>query len=305
MIRLKKWAGSFNEGEHRYFREDGLELKGVTGILHRRVFPDMYKDVPKSHLDNAADRGHMIHSRVQLYDLSGIGTDMREVANYARLREENGLEHIDSEYLVSDNEHYASAIDKVYHKIGTPENEVILGDVKTTSKFNREYVSWQLSIYADWFEAMNPGLIVTGLIGIWLREDNYRGSIAKIIPVERKPSEIVSELLLCDIEDREFKIDMMPTYITDNLDRLIWLKRSIDEMTAEKDAITKEILEKMQADQKDKVDTGVMLFTRKAGAVTNRFDTKLFKEEHSDLYEKYVKQSVGNETLQIKLRDSE
>ena len=76
-------------------------------------------------------------------------------------------------------------------------------------------------------------------------------------------------------------------------------------MTAEKDAITKEILEKMQADQKDKVDTGVMLFTRKAGAVTNRFDTKLFKEEHSDLYEKYVKQSVGNETLQIKLRDSE
>lgn len=305
MIRLKKWAGSFNEGEHRYFREDGLELKGVTGILHRRVFPDMYKDVPKYHLDNAADRGHMIHSRVQLYDLSGIGTDMREVANYARLMAENGLVHIDSEYLVSDNEHYASAIDKVYHKIGTPENEVILGDVKTTSKFNREYVSWQLSIYADWFEEMNPGLIVTGLIGIWLREDNYRGSIAKIIPVERKPSEIVSELLLCDIEDREFKIDMMPTYITDNLDRLIWLKRSIDEMTAEKDAITKEILEKMQADQKDKVDTGVMLFTRKAGAVTNRFDTKLFKEEHSDLYEKYVKQSVGNETLQIKLRDSE
>lgn len=300
---LNQWAGSFQEDGHRYFRKDGKELQGVTGILHRRVFPDLYRDVPKFHLDNAADRGHMIHSRVELYDMSGIGTDMREVANYARLREENGLEHIQSEYLVSDDEHYASAIDKVYHRIGTPKDEVVLGDIKTTAKFNREYVAWQLSIYAEFFEAMNPMLKVSSLIGIWLREDKTKGSIAKIIPVERKPAELVRELLMCDIEDREFKVDMMPAYITDNLDRLIWISETLKALTAEKEEITKEILERMQQDQKDKVDTGVMLFTRKAGAVTARFDSKLFKEEHKDLYDKYTKTSVGQETLQIKLRD--
>ena len=59
----------------------------------------------------------------------------------------------------------------------------------------------------------------------------------------------------------------------------------------------------MQDDKADKIDTGIVLFTRKAAAVTNRFDTKTFQAEHKDLYEKYVKQSVGSETLQVKVRE--
>ena len=305
MIRLNSWAGSFNEDEHRYFNKEGKELQGVTGILHRRLFKDTYKGVPQSVLDNAASRGHMIHSRIQLYDLSGMGTDMREVQNYARLIEQNGLEHICSEYLVSDEENYASAIDKVYHRKGDPDNLVVIGDIKTTFNFNREYVAWQLSIYADWLERMNPGVTVIGQIGLWLREDRTRGSIARVIPVERKPSELVHELLLCDIEDRDFKIDMMPQYISDNLDRLIWLTQSIKSMTEEKNRITEDILSSMQKDERDKIDTGVMLFTRNKGATRTTFNTTLFKAEHEDLYNQYTKVTKGAESLHLKIRDQE
>ena len=301
---LSQWAGSFHEGEHRYFRKDGKELQGITGMIKHMLFPDEYKGVSQETLAQAADRGHRIHSQVELYDNMGVGLNVPEVANYARLKEQYGIEVIASEYLVSDDENFATAIDKVCHIIGTPDDVAALGDIKTTYNFNREYVSWQLSVEAYFFEMLNPALHVGQLFGIWLREDRTRGSIAKIIPVERKPSEIIKELIDCAVNDKPFTIERMPQYISDNLDRLIFLQESIKAMTAEKEEIAKSILEQMQKDNMDKVDAGVVLFSRKAGAVKNTFDTKTFKEEHSDLYEKYVKQSVGSETLQIKVRES-
>ena len=303
MIKLNKWAGSFNADEHRYFREDGKELQGITGMLKQMLFKDEYKGVSQEVLQNAAERGHMIHSRIELYDMSGLGDDMPEVMAYARLRKMYDLEHIASEYLVSDDENYASAIDKVYHQKDTPDDEVVLGDIKTTYNFNRDYVSWQLSVYAYFFEMMNPDLKVGRLIGLWIRNDKTRGMIAKVIDVERKPAEVVRELIRCAVEDCEFKIEKLPSYISENLDRLIWLSETIKSLSEEKETIAKDILEHMQKDQRDKVDTGVVLFTKKSASVKNTFDSKLFKEEHSDLYEKYLKESVVAEQLQIKLRD--
>ena len=302
MIGLTKWAGSFDADGHRYFRNDGKELKGVTGMLKKMLFPDEYKGVAKSVLDNAKDRGHLIHSRIELYDNSGLGDDLPEVMGYARLMRAYQFEYIASEYLVSDDEYYASAIDKVYHETGAPDDEVVLGDIKTTYSFNRDYVSWQLSVYAYFFELMNPGLKVGRLVGLWIRNDAKRGMIEKVIDVERKPVEVVRELIRCSVEGREFSIEQAPAYISENLDRLIWITEAVKSLTEERDAITADILQNMQNEKRDKVDTGIMLFTRKAGATRTTFDTKRFKEQHADLYEEYSKTSTGSETLQIKLR---
>jgi hypothetical protein len=68
--------------------------------------------------------------------------------------------------LVTDGEHYASKIDAVYQG----EKGVILNDRKTTYHLDKEYVSWQLSIYAWMFERMNPGVEVEGLTATWMRE---------------------------------------------------------------------------------------------------------------------------------------
>ena len=301
-IVLNTWAGSFDEGEHRYFLGE-KELQGITGMIKRMLFPQEYSGVSQEVLQQAAERGHKIHSQVELYDNLGVGTNIPEVANYARLKGEYGLEWIASEYLVSDNENYATAIDKVYHVKDTPDDIVALGDIKTTYNFNREYVSWQLSVESVFFEDMNPHLRVGELFGIWLREDRTRGSIAKIIPVARKPAEICRELIRCSLSGEPFTIERMPQYISENLDRLIWINEAIKKLTEEKEAIYKDILGHMQDDKADKIDTGIVLFTRKAAAVTNRFDTKTFQAEHKDLYEKYVKQSVGSETLQVKVRE--
>ena len=301
-MNLVKWDGTFDASEHRYFNKDGKELQGVTGILKRRIFMDEYNGVSQAVLQNAADRGHMIHSRIELYDSMGVGDDMAEVQSYMRLIEENNLEWVASEYLVSDNEHYASAIDKVFHVKDTPDDEVELSDIKTTYRFNREYVSWQLSIYAYFFEMMNPKKKVVRLSGLWIREDDKRGSIAKYIPIERKPVEMVKELLICDIEDKAFNMVKLPMYISDNIDKLVFLNERIKALTDEKNAIVADILENMFKDGSDSIDTGVILFTRVAESTKNSFDTKKFQEEHKDMYEKYLKPSVTKANLRVTIR---
>lgn len=303
MIELNKWSGSFNEPTHQYFREDGKELSGVTGMLKKMLFNEEYKGVSESVLANAAERGSLIHKRIELYDAMGVGTDMPEVMNYANLKKEFGLECIASEYLVSDDENYASAIDKVFHKAETPEDEVVLGDIKTTYQFNREYVSWQLSVYAYFFERLNPRLKVTTLIGLWIREDKRRGSIAKVIEVERKSVEIIEELIKCSVEGRPFTLERVPSFISENIDKLIFLNERINALTEEKKAIVAEIMQNMQNKDMTKVDTGVILFTRKAAATRTTFDTTRFKAEHADMYKEYTKESVGEETLQLKFRE--
>ena len=74
-----------------------------------------------------------------------------------------------SEYLISDNAHYASMIDKVYR---VNDNTFDRCDIKTygamtVEKF--EKAEWQLSIYAYLFELQNPKAKVRNLFIIHLR----------------------------------------------------------------------------------------------------------------------------------------
>ena len=156
----------FDPVGHTYTAPDGRALQGITGMIERQLFPDEYTNVPKAVLINAADRGSNIHAQVEFCDDFGTTNDTPEVVNYQRLIKERGLIPTESEYLVSDNEHFASSIDKVYK---VSDTEYILGDIKTCRVLNKDKVRWQLSIYATFFERQNPGCKVVGLLAIWGR----------------------------------------------------------------------------------------------------------------------------------------
>ena len=194
-MKLIKSQVVFNPDEHTYMLGN-KELSGITSVIGRQLFPDKYRDVPEDVLRKAAERGTMIHSICELVDDMGITHDSDEAQGYKELKDDWGLRYECSEYLVSDNEHYASCIDKVYRENDT---DFTLGDIKTTYVLDKESVRWQLSIYAYFFELQNPGCNAVRLIGIWLRGKNH-----EIVEVERIPSEIVINLLKCDSEGRQF-----------------------------------------------------------------------------------------------------
>lgn len=177
---------SFYESDHIYLNIFDETITGLTSILGKTIFADKYSNIPLYILNKAADYGTKIHSLCQENDMFG-GFSCIEVENYIKIKEENNLIPIENEYLVSDNSRVATLIDVIFE---SSENSVHLADIKTTSKLDEEYLSWQLSICAWLFEMQNPEVNVDKLFGIWLRKEKY-----KLIEVERKKNNEIEELL--------------------------------------------------------------------------------------------------------------
>lgn len=297
MIELKKIPVHFDQEAHTYTNtETGEMYKGITGTLIRRVFPDKYKDVPESILKKAAERGSFVHEEIELAETIGIEPTTQEAQNYLRLKAENGLKLVASEWTVSDMEHYATNLDGVYE--GEGKNVVDIADYKTTYKLDKESLSWQLSIGAFFLEANNPGVKVGRLMGIWLRDE-----IAEVVVVERKEDKEVMRLIQADQAGEDFVVEEpFPEYFREREALLESLMRRINEMTNEVDSIKGELLEMMAAKGDKKFDTGGMLVTYVAPSKSSRFDSTRFKKEHSDLYALYQKESETKATLKITLR---
>jgi hypothetical protein len=256
-------------------------------MLHRRLFPDEYANIPREVLDNAARRGSAIHDACEAYDNGeSVTTEYtEELLAYRTAMEKKKFRHLASEYLVTDGDYFASAIDKVFE---VDDHTVDLGDIKTTSKLNKEYVAWQLSTYAYLFESQNPEIKVRHLYAIHIRDGK-----CKVVKVERIADAKVIALMADEIFDAPVIVET-PTLpsMPDQYKEMQWELREMMEVYVEVkeklDAIKARLLEEMDAAEVSKWQGDMLTFTRKADSSRETFDAKRFKAEHPDLYRQYT-----------------
>ena len=298
----------FNEDGHTYTL-DGHTLQGVTPII-AWLFPETYKGIPQSILNQAAEYGTLIHKKCELADSMGI-VDDPIVADYMEVMQQHGLKVMLSEYLVSDEENIASCIDKV-----TENND--LCDIKTTSKVHIPNVTMQLSIYAWLFELQNPGQKVGELYCIWLPKPQY--GQADIIWLKRVPSEICAEIVQIYLNspddllnarailaqtDFEFehqrKTGDVPEVFADLMDELITISETKKQLEEREKVIKDIVLSEMQKDNMDKWGNDLIQFTRKAAYNRVSIDSKALKELHPDIYTECSKTTTYSESLTYKV----
>ncbi len=149
-------AIEFLEDEHEYWFTDSngnrRQLHGITGAIGKKLgksFPDT--DIVKL----ATIYGSDVHKEVENYynnggQLSSEGAKwvIEELSHFANSLVNDRAENIQCEVMVSDFEGTASKVDVVMHTIGG----AYLFDIKTTSKFDREYCSLQLAVYKYLYE---------------------------------------------------------------------------------------------------------------------------------------------------------
>ena len=280
----------FDKENHTYKLGDDY-LQGITGLLNKHLFPNKYAKVPSEILKKAASKGSFIHECCELVDTLGIIPNVLEAQNYIKLKEKNNLTTIANEYLVTDCKNFASAIDVVL-------DDYSLADIKTTAEFDSEYVSWQLSIYAYLFELQNPTLKVNKLFGIWLRD-----TTAELIQVDKISSELVKELLQCELDNKLF-VNPLVKKIPDKVfileEELINLDTQFKEIDIKKKALLESLLDEMEAENADKWETSRIRLTRRKATLTERFDSKSFKEVNPDLYSQFVKISPVKSSITFK-----
>lgn len=300
-MELVKPTVIFDPEAHTYHTPEGVKLQGITGMLRRQLFPDEYRDVPQHILDHAAERGHAVHQLCELVDDLGITSEEADAQAYIRLKADQGLRYRASEYLVSDNTRFASAIDKVYED---GESSFILADIKTTYRLNEEYVRWQLSIYAYLFELQNPGAKASGLLALWIRDGH-----ASAYALERIPSGIIISLLEAEAEGRQF-VNPLATPETVTLpDKYQQMEQSIIEIdrqarywAEQKKALMDGIMREMVLAGAYQWEGDSIKFTRKKDGIRKSFDPKRLEKDHPDIYSAYLTETpvAGSVTLKIK-----
>lgn len=291
---LKESGIYFDPDAHKYWL-NGRELQGVTSTLVARAFPHTYDNVDEETLRKAAERGTAIHHAIELYETEGEYADIPELLNYAVLKGEHGLQWEASEYLVTDGERYASAIDHVFTD---RDGGIVIADVKTTYEPHYDKVACQLSIYRRFFEKMNPGLKVAKIAMLWLRGE--RREYRELTPWA---DEVLDELIASDKNDVPF--DITTTYgdlpaVFAKVEEEV--ARCIDEEKAakeRKEKLTAGLLALMEAKNVKKFTGSVVSLTRVLPTETTTFDAKAFAKDYPELYAQYVKKSKRAGSLRI------
>ena len=283
MVKLVDSKVSFDELNHTYHIGD-KQLSGITKILHKYLFSDMYAFVSDDLLARAAERGSLIHSQIQMMH---EGFDVIEPELETIAFQKLNIKILASEYVVTDNKHVASPIDIV-------DPDINLYDIKTTSILNREYLSWQLSIYAYLFELLNPTLKVGKLYGIHLRGDS-----AKLVEVQRIDNHVVSLLLDAFVNGDETFVNPLKALTTSEEQlvekaqqiecAIILLKETIDKYEATQKEL-KSLFKKMM-DEKGitKWETENIIVTRRADSERKTLDSDMIKSLYPDIAESCTK----------------
>lgn len=299
-ITLKEPKVTFIEESHQYFLGK-KELKGVTGTLIKKAFPDTYKNIPESVLMKAAERGGLIHNTFETFcsifdaDINKYPNPTEELRAFYDMLISFGLHYIASEYLVTDGENFASAIDGIF---ADDEGNIYLVDYKTTSTLHYDNVSLQLSIYAKWFEEQNPDLKVKEIVCMW-----FKNGQSKFQPLPRVADEQIDELInayLTDDADYLYKVEVPEQFSSLEQEyRLITAR--IDAMKIVQDDLKEKIMKMMEANKQKSIKTNIGSYSYVAATTKKVFDTKLFKDTEPDHYEYYLKETATKPSLRIKL----
>ena len=291
---MRKSNVIFDEVEHTYHLY-GKKLKGITGTLIPHAIGQKYADVPEHILAEKAKYGKRVHSEIEMF-LNGFepSDPTDEFLAFKKWQSLTKIEFVESEFIVSDNENFATPIDGI-------DDEFNLYDWKTTYFLDLEYLSWQLSICAYFSEII--GNEVNKLYAVHLI-----GSDCTLHEIERKPNEEVKRLIECYLKDEPY----IPTLVLTNEEAIQTIyDAELMLIEIENEAKRyKEIKEKaLSLLEKQMQDAGVKTFeterlkaTRVLPTETITFDSKALLADMPQLAEKYNKTSVRKGYLKLTIK---
>lgn len=291
---------TFIEESHQYFIGK-KELKGVTGTLIKKAFPDTYKNIPESVLKKAAERGGLVHNTFETFcsifdaDIKKYPNPTEELQAFHSMLVAYDLHYVASEYLVTDGENFASAIDGIF---ADNEGNIYLVDYKTTATLHYDNVSLQLSIYAKWFEEQNPDLKVKEIVCMW-----FKNGQSKFQPLPRVSDEQIDDLInayLADDAEYQYKVEV-PEQFSALEQEYRLVSARMDALKIKQDDLKEQMMKMMEANKQKSIKTNIGSYSYVESTTKRTLDMKLFKEKYPNAYEKLTKVSISKPSIRIKI----
>ena len=165
-----------------------VRIPSVTQILSW-LYPNKYSGIPKEVLQDAAEYGNRIHEWVEHFALTG---HKKRQTDYMRLSTYQAVEMIaarDMQIEACEQMIVGDGYAGTYDMYGTVEGIPSLIDIKTTAKFDEEYLQWQLGMYG---KALRENRIpVERCYCLWLP----KAALAQFIQVSPKTDDEIDWLV--------------------------------------------------------------------------------------------------------------
>jgi hypothetical protein len=151
--------------EDHSYQVDGVLAPSVTTLIGSIWIPNKYAGISKSVLRKAADYGNRVHELIENAEgempewYERKSEEGRALKNYLRIKDAHNISIQSCEqpvaYIADDGlPLYAG----MYDMIGTVNGKIALIDIKTTAKFDRKYLAYQLTLYKMAMEQMDESL---------------------------------------------------------------------------------------------------------------------------------------------------
>lgn len=302
LVDLATCPVDFNEQAHTYTYL-GNQLMGVTSLLKEKLFPGKYADVPEAILEKSREKGTIIHSLCETYNIFG-SLDTQELRDYPELRhyidllKREQINPIANEYLVSDLESLATMIDFV-------DEWGNIYDIKTTRELDIDYVSWQLSLCAYLYELQNPKLKAGKLYAVHLR-----GKGASLVEVVPKPTEEVKALIEAYRQSQVFVPSLQQeqeqtlALIAQTEEQIIQFKQLIEDLEKQRKKGLESLTERMITTGTKAIETERLKLTLVLEQQRESLDTPTFKSEQPELWERYKKTTTTKAHVRLKLKSA-
>lgn len=173
----------FIEDGHIYLL-NGIQTPSVSELL-RKKFPDKYANVPSYVLQNKAEYGGKVHAMIERFEsgreLGKLGIfEKISLTQYQKLKQAKGFTVESQEHIIWYKDKFCGRYDMTtINKNGF----LCLGDIKTTYKLDREYLSYQLSLYElayEWTYEVEP-FPFAEMFCLWIP----KGELGEYVPIER------------------------------------------------------------------------------------------------------------------------
>lgn len=281
----------FDETSHSYLLDDEKILVGVTTLMKKHGLGADYSGIPEAVLHKAAEEGTSIHKEIEDY-FNGESVLNSELVDDCRgLR----LKSVCQEYLVSDDETVASAIDGVFEK---SSDSVMLVDYKSTLKVHTRALEWQLGIYKVLFERQNPSVKVDGCYCLHIDKKTRR--VKDLIPITPVPESYVDDLLKAEREGESYTdpytaesaatvLDDDLTQYSANLNLIAMLKAKLKEAETFVKGCDKRLVAYMTENNLEEMSVEGGVIKIKKGYQRKTVDTARLTKDYPQLAAKYEK----------------
>lgn len=305
----------FDEEQHIYFVNGDIASISVTELLAKHKLAPKYSGVDKKFVIAAAEEGKKIHADLEkIFNEKEYTLETPQAKNFEKWVKENVKCGVGEQKLALN--YKGMTIAGTADVMGfLKDDSLFVGDHKNTAQFNREYVSWQVSLY-DYFARQLKGEKLNGQAFNWggaskfycFHYNKKKEGELEVYELDKVPDSEIERLLECEYNGETYtrqELVVAPELqleFTKRQKSIIRLEKQLENAKKKMESVREQFVKLFEEQKIVKWETDNLVVTYIAPTEMHTIDSTKLKRELPQVYDKYQKVSKRKATVKIAIR---